>query len=141
MSNIQIYSPVSVLSLIDIGKLADSYRRKSFAGTEKYQDKDNPNIYYSFKPAWQTWKKENSCFFVKITISIFVHKTFTETRFLWFHIYETPYGIKARCCENSKIRFGLASRRFMEAQYEEHSKTNVLLPIVPMTGSQLELAL
>ena len=40
-----------------------------------------------------------------------------------------------------KIRFGLGSRRFMEAQYEEHSKTNVLLPIVPMTGSQLELAI
>ena len=29
----------------------------------------------------------------------------------------------------------------MEAQYEEHSKTNVLLPIVPMTGPQLELAI
>ena len=40
-----------------------------------------------------------------------------------------------------KIRFGLGSRRFMEARYEEHSKTNVLLPIVPMTGSQLELAI
>jgi hypothetical protein len=49
--------------------------------------------------------------------------------------------IKASCCENSKMRFGLVSRRFMEAQYEEHSKTNVVLPIAPMTGSQLELAL
>ena len=84
MSNIQIYSPVSVLSLIDIGKLADSYRRKSFGGTEKYQDKDNPNIYYSFKPAWQTWKKENSCFLSKLLFQFLFIKPLQKLVFFGF---------------------------------------------------------
>ncbi len=141
MTDSHIYHTVSVLSLIDIGKLAESYRRKSFGGTEKYQDKKDPNISYSFKPAWQSWKKENSCFLIRVTVSVFFQNTFSETRFLWFHVYETPYGIKARCCENPLIRFGLASKNFLDREFAKHSKTNALLPVVPMSRLQLELSL
>lgn len=141
MIDSHIYHPVSVLSLIDIGKLAESYRRKSFGGTEKHFDKKDPNLSYSFKPAWQSWKKENSCFLLRVTVSEFFQKTFRETKFLWFHVYETPYGIKAKCCENPSIRFGLASRNFLDREYAKHSETNALLPITPMSGSQLELSL
>lgn len=140
MKNSGIYAPVSVLSLIDIGKLAESYRRKSFGSTEKQRDPVDANISYLFKPAWQTWKRENSCFLLKVTVSIFLQRNFSGSRFLWFHVYETPYGIKAACCENPRIRFGLASSKFLTAEFDEHSRTNDLLPIVPMCGSQLEMA-
>ena len=141
MISAQIFAPVSVLSLIDIQKIAESYRRKSFGGTEKHNDRKDPNISYSFRPFWQSWKRENSCFFLRVNVSFFFQRSFTETRFLWFHVYETPFGIKASCYENPNIRFSLASKRFLETEYTEHSKTNELLPIVPMSGFQLELAL
>ncbi len=140
MTHSEIYTPVSVLSLIDIGKLAESYRRKSLGGTEKQRDPIDANIYYSFKPAWQTWKKESSCFLLKVNVSVFLQRKFSGTRFLWFHVYETPYGIKAACCENPRIRFGLASSKFLAIEFEEHSKANSLLPIVPMSRSQVEMA-
>lgn len=139
MKQSDLYAPISVLSLINIGKLAESYRRKSLGGTEKQRDPTDENIYYSFKPAWQTWKRENSCFLLKVTVSVFLQRKFTGTRFLWFHVYVTPYGIKATCCENPKIRFGLASKKFLQKEFEEFSKTHVLLPIVQKSHSQLEI--
>lgn len=66
MKSAQIFTPVSVLSLIDIQKIAESYRRKSFGGTEKHNDRKDPNISYSFRPFWQSWKRENSCFFSEL---------------------------------------------------------------------------
>jgi hypothetical protein len=130
--------PVSVLSLISIGKLAESYRRKSFGGTEKRQDNKNQTMSYSFKPAWRTWKEENSCFLLKVTVSMFIDMKFAESRFLWFNILATPYGIKALCCENSDLRFGLASKKFLDTAYENLSKTNLLLPKQRVSGSRLE---
>ena len=138
MENIQVLEPISILSLINIGKLAESYRRKSFGGTEKRQDKKNLAMSYSFKPAWRTWKEENFCFLLKVTVSVFIDMKFTETRFMWFNILATPSGIKALCCENSDLRFGLSSKRFLDTVYENLSKTNLLLPKQRLHGSQLK---
>ena len=141
MKNTEIYEPVSVLSLIDIEKLAESYRRKSFGCSEKRQDTENKNIFYTFRPDWKSWNIKNSKVFLNVKVSIFVDQDFAGSRFLCFQVFETSLGIKARCCKQPKLRFGLSSKRFLEAAFDEFSKTYLLTPITPRNSSQFELAL
>jgi hypothetical protein len=141
MPNSPASPAVSVLSLIDIVELAESYRRKSFGGTEKHQNSMVFNIAYTFNPDWTSWNQHDDRFFLKVKVAFFIDNKFSGSRFLWFEVNATSLGIKARCCKQPKLRFGLCSRRFLQANYEKYSKTNSLLPITPMSGSQLELSL
>jgi hypothetical protein len=140
MINQEVNEPLSVLSLIEIGKLAESYRRKSHGGTERHQDRKNPSVFYSYKPAWRTWKEEDSKFLIKVTVSIFLDMEFTETNFLWFNVLATTNGIKARSLEYPRLHFKLSSSRFLDAEYEKNSKNHLLMPIRPISKNQLELS-
>ena len=130
-----------MLSLIDIVELAEAYRRKSFGGTEKHQNSMAFNIAYTFNPNWNSWNQHDDRFFLKVKVSVFIDNKFSGSRFLWFEVNATSLGIKARCCKQPKLRFGLCSRRFLEANYEKYSKTNSLLPIDLKGKLQLELSL
>jgi hypothetical protein len=141
MSNSPLSPAVSVLSLIDIEELAESYRRKSFGGTEKYQNSMVFNIAYTFNPEWTSWNQNDDRFFLKVKVAVFINNKFSGSRFLWFEVNATSLGIKARCCKQPKLRFGLCSRRFLEANYEKYAKTNSLLPIDPTGKLQLEFSL
>ena len=103
--------------------------------------KNNSNISYSFKPAWNSWKNQDSAFYLKVTVSIYLQEKFLGSKFLWFYINATSNGIKAKCCEIPSIRFSLASRRFLASEFEKHSKKYCILPVTAYSGSQLSLAL
>lgn len=141
MSNNQINEPVSILTYIKIADLAESYRRKSYGHTAMQKAKNNSNISYSFKPAWNSWKNQDSAFYLKVTVSIYLQEKFLGSKFLWFYINATSNGIKAKCCEIPSIRFSLASRRFLATEFEKHSKKYCILPVTAYSGSQLSLAL
>jgi hypothetical protein len=139
MNGIQNSDYKSILSMISITALAGTYRRNSFDGTVKYSPRKGHNISHSYKPAWNTWTEDSSCFFLKVTVSIFLNDIFQESKFLWFNVIETPDGIQAICCQNTRLRFKLSSKRFLNHQYEKLNTSDSLLPMNNLYRSDISL--